>query len=76
MTSKTKRRPTFADTIRQAVRTSGETVTAVARGAGMPQSTLSRFMRDMRDLTLGRAQRLADYLGLQLQPGEQGRSRR
>jgi plasmid maintenance system antidote protein VapI len=62
------RRLTIADRLRQAVRASGQTVNAVAVGAGVPQPVLFRFVSGERDLTLRTAQKLADYFGLELRP--------
>lgn len=69
MTSKSKKsgdRPTMAETIRRAVQESGDSVAAVARGAGVVQPVLHRFMAGERDLTLRVADRLVRYFNLRL----------
>jgi plasmid maintenance system antidote protein VapI len=63
----------ITDKLRQAVRDAGLSVNAVATAAGIPQPVLHRFMSGERDLTLRTAQKLADYLGLTLQPHQRAR---
>jgi hypothetical protein len=59
-------RETLAETLRQAVRDSGRTLSAVAEGAEMPLPVLSRFMRGDRDIRLASADRLAAFFDLEL----------
>lgn len=47
-------------------RTTLESVNAIAKGAGVGQSTLSRYLRGERKLSLVMASKLAGYLGLVL----------
>lgn len=58
--------PTLADTIRAAVRESGLSTYAVAKGAGVSQPVLHRFMSGERGLNLDTADRLCRFLGLRL----------
>ncbi len=67
--SKSKpKRPTIADTLRTAIAESGETVYAIAKGTGIAQPVLWRFMAGERDLTLRTADKLLDYFGLEIRP--------
>jgi GntR family transcriptional repressor for pyruvate dehydrogenase complex len=59
-------RPTLGETLRKAVQDSGDSIAAVARGAGIAQPVLHRFAGGERDLTLDTADRLARFLGLEL----------
>lgn len=54
------------DQLRQAVHDSGLSVYAVAKGSGIAQPVLHRFVAGERDLTLATASRLADYFGMRL----------
>lgn len=58
----------MAETLRKAVQDSGESVAAVARGAGVAQPVLHRFVTGERDLTLRTAEKLATYFHLELRP--------
>lgn len=58
---------TIADTLRRAIRKSGKTALEIAIGAGVPQASLSDFLRG-KDLRLQTAQKLCDYFGLELKP--------
>jgi Helix-turn-helix len=57
--------------IRQAltksIRGAGKTQAAIARGSGVPEWTLSRFLAG-EIIKLDQAEKLADYFGLQLVP--------
>ncbi len=57
---------TLADVLKKAIEKSGESVASVARGAGIAQPVLHRFVAGERDLTLRVATRLADYFKLEL----------
>ena len=52
--------------IAAAVRASDETPYAIAKGAGVARSQLSRMMRGQSGMTADTIERLADYLGLEL----------
>lgn len=66
--SKSKAKATLAETLRAAIAESGDTVTGVARGAGIPQPVLRRFAAGKRDLTLRTADKLLHFFGLELRP--------
>lgn len=50
--------------IRKAIRASDESPYAIAKGAGVARSALSRLLSGERGLSVDAAERLADYLGL------------
>ena len=52
--------------IAAAVRASDETPYAIAKGAGVARSQLSRMMRGESRMNADTIERLADYLGLEL----------
>lgn len=52
--------------IAAAVRASDETPYAIAKGAGVARSQLSRMMRGESGMTADTIERLADYLGLRI----------
>jgi transcriptional regulator with XRE-family HTH domain len=54
------------ETIRVAIQASNETPAAIARGAGVAKSQLSRMLSGERGLSVDTLERLADYLGLEL----------
>jgi plasmid maintenance system antidote protein VapI len=60
------RRTTMADVLKRAISASGETVAVIARGAGIAQPVLHRFVKGERDLTLRTAEKLARYFNLEL----------
>jgi hypothetical protein len=55
-----------ADQLRNAIRSCGESVYAVAKGAGVDASVLGRFVRSERGINLGTAAKVCAYLGLTL----------
>ncbi len=57
---------TVADQLRDAIRDCGESVYAVAKGAGVDASVLGRFVRGERGINLGTAAKVCTYLGLTL----------
>jgi plasmid maintenance system antidote protein VapI len=57
---------TITETLKSMIAASGESVNAIARGAGIPQPVLWRFVHDQRDLTLRTAEKLIAYFGLEL----------
>ena len=57
---------TVMDDLRKAIRGSGETPYAIAKGAGVDKSMLSRMLREERVLTLESAEKVAAYLGLEI----------
>jgi DNA-binding phage protein len=64
---------TISARLREAVRTSGRSMCATAREAGIDKASLSRFLSGERSLTLESAERLAEALGLRLVAGRRGR---
>jgi len=58
----------MSDVLRNAVTATGERITTIARGAGIPQPVLYRFMTGERDMTLRTVEKLAAFLGLELRP--------
>lgn len=72
--SKAKTRTMDLETaLRQAIKDSGLTRYAVAKGADVDTSQLLRFMAKERSLTLPAASKLAAFLGLELRPVRKGR---
>lgn len=57
----------LADTLRQAIRDSGQSANELAETTGVPQPTITRFLAGA-DMRLSTAQKLAAYLGLELRP--------
>jgi plasmid maintenance system antidote protein VapI len=60
----------FADTIRQAILSSGKTAYAIAHQSGVAQAVLSRFMTGERGITLETAEKFCRTLGLVLRQAE------
>lgn len=56
----------MAEVIRAAIEESGMTINAVAKGAGVAQPVVYRFMVGERGLSLHSADKLCRYLGLKL----------
>jgi transcriptional regulator with XRE-family HTH domain len=52
--------------IAAAVKTSNQTPYAIAKGAGLARSQLSRLLSGERGMSTETIERLADYLGLQI----------
>jgi plasmid maintenance system antidote protein VapI len=57
----------ISDDLRDAIRASGKSLTAIAKESGVPQPMLTRFMNG-QDLRLATADKLAKYFGLSLSP--------
>ncbi len=60
--------------ITAAVRASDETPYAIAKGAGVARSQLSRMMRGESGMTADTIERLADYLGLRITIAPKGKT--
>ena len=60
------RKKTMSEVLKQAIEASGKSVLSIARDTGLAQSSLSRFVTDVRTLRLDKADVLAEYLGLEL----------
>jgi transcriptional regulator with XRE-family HTH domain len=56
----------LTDAIRSAINASDQTAYAIAKGAGVARSQLSRLLSGERGLSVDTIERLADYLGLQI----------
>ena len=61
----------ISDQLRQAILDSGQTLLAIAKGCGVDNGALSRFMRKERDLTTRSVDRVCSYLGLELRKSKQ-----
>ncbi|WP_428937286.1 helix-turn-helix domain-containing protein [Fontivita pretiosa] len=66
----------ISDRLREAILRSGQSRYAIARATGISQAALSRFMSGKRGLSLGSADKLAEYFGLQLLPASRRRKDR
>jgi predicted transcriptional regulator len=55
----------MADSLRAAIRNSGQSASALARRTGVPQPTITRFLAGA-DMKLSTASKLAAHLGLEL----------
>lgn len=60
------KRVTLADVLRRAIRDSGENLMTISAGSGIANPILYRFAKGQRDLTLRVADRLMNYLGLEI----------
>ncbi len=68
----------LSEALRQAIRDTGETLTALELRTGVSKAVLSRFMRDVRGLESGTVDRLCAGLGLdcELRPRRGGTGKR
>ena len=71
MAKRRRRHIDLEESLRQAVRDSGLTRYAVAKGAGVDVAALLRFVSGQRTLTLPSAAKLAAFLRLELRPEKQ-----
>lgn len=55
----------LADQLRKAIIDSGKSANEIAKASGVPQTTLSRFLRG-GEMSIGRASKIAAFLGLSL----------
>lgn len=62
----TLRMAKLTNEIRAAVKASDQTPYAIAKGAGVARSQLSRLLSGESGMTVDTIERLADYLGLQI----------
>jgi plasmid maintenance system antidote protein VapI len=74
MSQSRKKGDAMARTLREMIRASGETVTAISRETGIAQPVLHRFVTGERDLTLRTADKLIGYFGLELRPRDRGKA--
>jgi transcriptional regulator with XRE-family HTH domain len=56
------------DQLRRAMRDSGETEYAIAKGSGVSQSIVNRFVSEERGISLETAAKICEYLKLDLLP--------
>ena len=56
----------IVEQLRQAIADSGQTEYAIAKGSGVSQSVVNRFVHGERGISLETASRLCAYLGLDL----------
>lgn len=61
-------RLTLEKSIKRALSESGKSVNSIAKESGVSQPVLQRFISGKRSLTLDTAERLCDFLGLELKP--------
>ena len=57
---------TLNDQLRKAIRDSGQSLYAIAKGTGIHYGVIYRFAVGQRDMYLQTASKVADYLGLGL----------
>jgi transcriptional regulator with XRE-family HTH domain len=58
----------IVEQLRQAIRDSGQTEYAIAKGSGVSQSVVNRFVNGERSISLETAAKLCQYLDLDLVP--------
>lgn len=58
----------ISEQLKQAINDCGQTVYVVARDSGVSHATIYRFLSGERSLSLDNADRLAEYLELELRP--------
>lgn len=66
----------MTETLRTAIRDSGESLYAIAAATGLQRPSLSRFMGKGQSLRLDMADRLAAHFGLELRPVASRRSKK
>ena len=59
-------KPSLADQLRKAIKDSGLSMYAVAKGSGLSFPATSRFISGERDLYLSSATKLAHFFGMEL----------
>jgi transcriptional regulator with XRE-family HTH domain len=60
----------MSDVLREAIEASGLSLLKLQQETGVNRSSLSRFLRGDRSLRLDVADKLAEFLGLQLTPAD------
>ena len=59
----------ISESLRDAIENSGQSLYKIAKGTGVPNPTLYRWIDGSRaNISIETADRLAEYLGLELQP--------
>lgn len=69
--SKKRRRATsrpIEDALRKIITECGDPAIKIAEESGVPQPSITRFLRRERNLSMESADKLADYFGLELVP--------
>ena len=61
------RRKSLADRLRKAASSSGRTTYSLAKGSGLTQSAMYRFVSRENNLSMGSAELLADELGFTIE---------
>jgi hypothetical protein len=64
-----RERPTVTESLRQAIRDTGETLYRVAKDSGVAYASLYRFMASQRDISCPNIDKLCRYLGMRLMKG-------
>jgi hypothetical protein len=59
----------ISETLKQAIKQSGQPVSRISRDAGVSQTMVSQFLAGQRDIRMAAADRLASVLGLKLTVG-------
>ena len=60
--------PSLSESLRAAIRNSGQTLYRISKHSGVPYATLHRFMAGKRAVSMEALELLCDYLGLVLVP--------
>jgi transcriptional regulator with XRE-family HTH domain len=63
-----KKTPKVSQVLRQAMKDSGQTMYALAKGSGLSYAIVWRFISGERTLSQGAIDQMAEYLQLQLVP--------
>ena len=62
----------ISEVLREAIKDSGQTLYEIAKGAGVPNPTVYRWVEGSRpNISIDTADKLAVYLGLELRPKKQ-----
>lgn len=64
-THASRKQPSLGDQLRQAIKDSGLSVYAVAKGSGLSQPATLRFVAQERDLLLSSATKLSHFFGME-----------
>ncbi len=70
-----KPKGTLGNVLRDAILASGKSANQLAKETGVPQTTLSRFLRG-EDMAISKCSKVADCLGLVLSPKVGAKSKR
>jgi hypothetical protein len=64
--AKATKAQSLTQALRQAIQDSEQSLYAVAKGSDVDYATLTRFLSGERDMRLGNASKVAEYLGFHL----------